>query len=210
MYSKIFHDALLGFHSFTGCDSVSCFAGKGKIKPLKLMQQNHEMLFSDFGRSAELSEYMMGQLETFVCKMYGKTSTSSVNKVRYDIVRQRLSAGCRDEPLSSHKGVDLSLLPPCRSSLEKHMKQANYQALIWRSALEQYPKIPEPAGNGWTADSSGNLNIDWCDDPILPTELIDILSDENIYEESDVEDDAITFSTQSEEEGMSEDESEDE
>ena len=85
----------------------------------------------------------------------------------------------------------------------------NYQALIWRSALEQYPDIPEPTGNGWREDSSGNLNIDWCDDHILPTELIDILSDESISEESDTDDDSITFSTHSEE-WESENESEDE
>ena len=126
VHSKVFRDALLGFHSFTGCDSVSCFAGKGKLKPLKIMQQNHEILFSDFGRSVELSDDMIDQLETYVCKMYGKTSASSVNKVRYDIVRQRLGAGCSNEPLSCHKGIDLSHLPPCRSSLHKHIKRANY------------------------------------------------------------------------------------
>ena len=29
--------ALLGLHAFTGCDSVSSFAGIGKVKPLKIL-----------------------------------------------------------------------------------------------------------------------------------------------------------------------------
>ena len=28
---------LTGLHAFTGCDTVSAFYGKGKIKPLKIM-----------------------------------------------------------------------------------------------------------------------------------------------------------------------------
>ena len=32
-----FSDALLGMHAFTGCDTVSAFAGRGKIGALKLL-----------------------------------------------------------------------------------------------------------------------------------------------------------------------------
>ena len=32
-----FLNALLGFHCFTGCDSISAFASRGKIKPLTLI-----------------------------------------------------------------------------------------------------------------------------------------------------------------------------
>ncbi|GFO45765.1 hypothetical protein PoB_007227000 [Plakobranchus ocellatus] len=30
-------DAIFGLHAFTGCDSTSCFAGKGKLKALKML-----------------------------------------------------------------------------------------------------------------------------------------------------------------------------
>lgn len=33
-------NALIGLHAFTGYTSVSAFAGSGKLKGLKLMQQN--------------------------------------------------------------------------------------------------------------------------------------------------------------------------
>lgn len=35
--------ALPGFHAFTGCDTVSAFAGRGKVKPLKLLQKNEHL-----------------------------------------------------------------------------------------------------------------------------------------------------------------------
>ena len=39
---KVFK-ALLGLHAFTGCDSVSAFAGIGKARPLKLLRSKNEM-----------------------------------------------------------------------------------------------------------------------------------------------------------------------
>ena len=38
-YGKDFCEAVCGLHAFTGCDTVSCFAGKGKVKPLALLQK---------------------------------------------------------------------------------------------------------------------------------------------------------------------------
>ena len=35
-----FCEALVGLHAFTGCDSVSCFAGKGKAKALNMLKRN--------------------------------------------------------------------------------------------------------------------------------------------------------------------------
>ena len=34
---EVLMKSLIGFHSFTGCDTTSAFAGRGKVKPLKLM-----------------------------------------------------------------------------------------------------------------------------------------------------------------------------
>ncbi|GFO16096.1 hypothetical protein PoB_004260100 [Plakobranchus ocellatus] len=44
--SKRLRDAIIGLHAFTGCDSTSCFAGKGKLKALKMLQrdQDHQEL----------------------------------------------------------------------------------------------------------------------------------------------------------------------
>ncbi|KAL8619632.1 hypothetical protein ACOMHN_019687 [Nucella lapillus] len=44
--------ALLGLHAYTGCDSVSSFAGKGKVAALKMLKSNEnvQQAFSDLGK----------------------------------------------------------------------------------------------------------------------------------------------------------------
>ena len=52
----IISSCLPGLHAFTGCDSVSAFAGKGKATALKLVrrQANFQQIFSEFGEQLEV------------------------------------------------------------------------------------------------------------------------------------------------------------
>jgi len=65
--------ALLGMHAFTGCDSVSCFAGKGKLSALKLLRKHKEYrdLFNQFGTSWDLTEEIFLKIQAFTCELYG-------------------------------------------------------------------------------------------------------------------------------------------
>ena len=53
--------------------------------------------------------------------------------------------------------IDLSLLPPCQTSLERHIRHANYVARIWRQASHPMMNIHDPQFHGWNEDSS----TDW-------------------------------------------------
>ena len=46
-------DSLIGLHAFTGCDTVSAFASRGKLNALKLMQRDitYQETFSQVGQS---------------------------------------------------------------------------------------------------------------------------------------------------------------
>lgn len=155
-------DAILGLHAFTGSDTTSCFAGKGKVRPLKLLKQNHNLIevFSRLGSSEHVCEADQSTLEAFVCTIYGKASYSSVDKVRYDKVRQSFKG--KKSILSNSEGVDLTQMPPCKQVLYLHIKRANYQTLIWRNSSLQFPNLPEPEKNGWNwkLTVSGTLEID--------------------------------------------------
>ena len=63
--------ALLGLHAFTGCDSVSSFAGIGKVKPLKILRKNDEFqeVFARLGEEWSVTEELFGKLEAFVCAL---------------------------------------------------------------------------------------------------------------------------------------------
>ena len=79
---KRLRDALLGLHAFTGCDTTSCFAGKGKVKALRLLLANEDLieLFSCFGTTQNVSEGDIIKLEAFVCRLYGKPFTKVSTK----------------------------------------------------------------------------------------------------------------------------------
>ena len=49
---------LISFHSFTGCDTVSAFCGKGKVKPLKVLLTNQKYIeeFAEIGYDPDISD----------------------------------------------------------------------------------------------------------------------------------------------------------
>ena len=79
--------ALVGLHTFTGCDSTSSFYGKGKKKTFRLLEDNGEFLeaFIELGKEFSVQESTFLKLEQFVCYLYGYQSSTKVNEVRYKV-----------------------------------------------------------------------------------------------------------------------------
>ena len=143
-------DALVGLHAFTGCDSVSAFAGRGKLGAFKLLKGNrtYQEDFKSLGTSWDVSEHLHRAMESFVCQMYAPSSDiCDINDLRYLMFCTK-----RGE-------MESSLLPPCRDCLQLHTQRANYQAAVWRQCLEGQPGIPDPKGHGWKTDDKGMLLV---------------------------------------------------
>ncbi|KAG1659185.1 hypothetical protein GQR58_022660 [Nymphon striatum] len=161
--------ALVSFHAFTGCDTTSAFGGRGKLGPLKLLKssQEHMNTFNTLGQDWTLLPQVYENIEKFTCLMYNnQPGTYSVNKLRY-----RLFCAKKGK-LESHQ------IPPCADSLYKHCLRANYQAKIWKSALQTSPDIPGPGGHGWKLDLSdpdGGLVIDWMEGKPAPEIVLELL-----------------------------------
>ena len=47
------------------------------------------------------------------------------------------------------KGKGNENLPPTSDSLQQHIKRGNYQAYVWKKALEATQNLPSPKGLGW-------------------------------------------------------------
>jgi hypothetical protein len=161
--------ALIGMHAYTGCDTVSAFAGKGKAKALKLLTSNRETqnTFPELGQEWDLSPELMDKLEAFTCLLYApKASSTKVNDLRYHLFCAKKGE------IESHQ------LPPCRDCLVKHAQRANYQAGIWRRCLEQDPEVPSPVGRGWKIEKeeAEQLVVHWMDGQPAPEAVLDLLA----------------------------------
>ena len=127
-----FLDALVGFHCFTGCDTISAFSGRGKLKPLSLMCKSEDYVeaFSALGREVAIDDEAIKKLERFVCHMYGKRpdySSPNVNILRYALYCQKGGKASSEA------------LPPCADVLRQHINRANYRSFIWRkSTVDKY------------------------------------------------------------------------
>eukprot|EP00117_Sycon_ciliatum_P011697 scpid10404/ scgid5699/ len=129
-------DALPGFHAFTGCDTTSAFAGRGKKGAFKLLCNNSpesaaaRLAFSTLGAAfTPLATDVIDALEKFVCIMYN-TTCSRVNDARYQLFCTR--------------SLQSNQLPPCNDALLKHCCRSNYQAGIWKRCLLSHVDAPSP------------------------------------------------------------------
>ena len=76
-------DAILGLNTFTGCDNVSAFWRKRKVRPLKLLLTDDQCIFpcALLGNEWTVSENLMKKMEKFVCAVYGSPNSEGVNMV---------------------------------------------------------------------------------------------------------------------------------
>ena len=121
--------ALLGLHSFTGCDTTSAFRGIGKVKPIKMLQkkQEFEEVFSTLGGSWEVEEFMLKKLEHFTCMIYRYQRFKSLNDLRLHLLKKKCVLNNQIDP---NKTVDLASLPPCFNTLSEHVKRTNFQVSL--------------------------------------------------------------------------------
>ena len=70
-YGHLTCQAVVGLHVFTGCDSVSAFKGKGKMKALTLLlgSESTVQVFRRLGCSWEVDDDLLSALEQFTCQL---------------------------------------------------------------------------------------------------------------------------------------------
>ena len=159
--------ALIGLHTYTGCDTVSAFAGRGKLRALKLMMRSEvfQTVFRELGQDWELSTDLFMKLQAFTCQLYmASTKTEHINTARYQLF------------CTQHGERESSQLPPCEDCLLMHAMRANYQAGIWRASLQQHPQIPSPLDHGWAKNENDQLTIQWMQGSPAPEAVLQLLS----------------------------------
>ena len=143
--------ALLGFHSFTGCDTVSAFFGRGKKSAWETWKTFPEATdgFVAIGSYPPIITDDIARLERFVVLLYDRTSgEDSVDKCRIH--------------LFTSKARWIDNIPPTKAALLEHIKRATFQAgYIWRQSLVQNPTGVSPELWGWEASAAGFWRPVW-------------------------------------------------
>ena len=158
-FSKEKCEAILGLHSFSGCDSVSSFRGKGKKSVFKVFESDpqHIVTFARLGKSFLPDPVLLNELEKFTCKLYGFNDENCVNRARYNIYKKKKT---------------IHDLPPTKDNLIQHAHRATYQAAIWRKAHKSKIGAPAAKKHGWIS-CEGKLDVKWSSLPILPPAIRD-------------------------------------
>ncbi len=151
-------------HVFTRNDYASSFLRKGKQIGCNHIKTDPQILelFGNLGAEMHISEEILATLEKFLCRMYGEKGVTDVNTARSKIFWKKLK--------KDNKEVDLSLLPPCNSSLRRHALRANFVEKMWRTAQDPMVCLEDPQQHGWLHD----LTPDWIDVP-YPEDVAELL-----------------------------------
>eukprot|EP00058_Branchiostoma_floridae_P023245 XP_002608735.1 hypothetical protein BRAFLDRAFT_73956 [Branchiostoma floridae] len=134
---------------------------------LNVSHEEYQNAFQQLGESWTMSPdgTLFKRIERFTCQMYvPSTPVADVNEMRHHLF------------IAKKGNVESSALPPCRDCLHLHVKQANYQAGIWRGCLQNDPQVPSPVDAGWKLDEDGNLSITWLQSPPAPATVLELLT----------------------------------
>jgi len=97
--------------------------------------------------------------EAHTCQLYCQEDWSDINRLRYKLFIAK--SGATSSP------------PPCKESLIKHVKRANYVARIWKSATEASIDAPPPINHGWTLENDeADYSIKWHSGVLAPDDVL--------------------------------------
>eukprot|EP00112_Aurelia_sp_Birch-Aquarium-sp1_P007906 Seg1863.1 transcript_id=Seg1863.1/GoldUCD/mRNA.D3Y31 product="hypothetical protein" protein_id=Seg1863.1/GoldUCD/D3Y31 len=146
--------ALPMFHAFTGCDTVSFFAGKGKKSAMKTWEITPTVTQSFLSveqNPSVITDEDMAIIEQFVVYLYHPTSESSfVNEVRLELFAKKNRA--------------IENIPPTHASLLHHVHRAALQANCWKQMFAPVQSLVSPEQCGWTCNE-GVWQPRWTDLP---------------------------------------------
>ena len=141
---------LIGFHAMTGCDYISSFFRKEKPTCWKKMIEKTRFSrgMTQLGDNVDISEEVYDDLEAYICALYGSEGVTNINQLWYSKFKETND--------KEKKYVNLTTVPPCRSSLYFHIKRANRAAYMMKRATLSNVSEPALEDCGWNNDGSIN------------------------------------------------------
>ena len=167
-------------HVFTGWDYTSSFNRKGKIKPFKLLEIDPKLqeAFLNLLHFEGISDYIKSIIESFVCQMYGRKKTNSVDQARLEIfvTKYKPKKGSASLNQIEAKKLDSSIMSPCSKVLHQKIKRCVYVASISTNSLGMEPTPHIPTSFGWKLNEDETYCIKWFEGDVAP-KIIEVVKD---------------------------------
>ena len=150
-------NGLLGFHTFTGCDSTSSLTRYGKRTCWNFFAQNANLLHSIGTSHPDIS-----QVEKFICLLFGASDKSQVNDASLHLFQRGKT--------------NLELLPPTLDALKLHTSRSDYQTSVWLQANQSQMNLTSAGDkDGWELKEN-ILQIVWATLPPVPDVCVELLT----------------------------------
>lgn len=158
--------ALLGFHTFTGCDVTGKFNGKSKLHCWKQFLNccdDEVEAFSYLGSGKNMpSQFVIFNLQQFVMKLYCKKGLTNIKNL--GDLRWYLFSKCEK---------DIEKLPPTESSLLQAIHRSHYATYVMKTSNTPMPDLPNVEDYGWKLVETKPQPI-MTSDLLVPTGLIEL------------------------------------
>jgi hypothetical protein len=140
---------ILAGHAISGCDTVSCLYGIGKVTIIKVMHGG--LSIEKLGNpNCEMKDIVL-EASRFISACYGTKVSDDMSMVRFEFWNSKLSK----KILTS--APELKTLPPTTAAFELHVQRAHYQVMIWKAAEAVGPPTEfDPTQFGWECEDATN------------------------------------------------------
>ena len=75
------------------------------------------------------------------------------------------------DPLKKLRGIDATMIPPCKAEISQHIRRASFVARIWANANCTYIQQQPTEDDGWELQDE-SYEISWFSGPQLPDALV--------------------------------------
>ena len=138
---------LLAAHTLSECDTVCKMDNIGKSKSIKALKSG--IALDSLGNQPANMDFITKEITRSVAACYGDkvSPNDSMSSLRYKVWKKKFWKSSLDKKI-------LSSLPPTTESFRENVKRAHLQTFIWKSALINYPVIPDLCEFGYVRDTN--------------------------------------------------------
>ena len=161
--------ALAFFTTFTGCDTVSYFFGKGKVTCFQAWRLQSERI------TREIIRALRGPFMPLTVSSDAFKCAEILAISFYDRNSEDITVNAARVTMANQKKFDFELMPPTQGALLEHANRAFYQARVWVQCLMSIQNLPSPSDYGWT-NVKGCWEILWSKEAMTCKDLTVLVS----------------------------------